>query len=373
MFVEVGINHTRYIKFSKGTKFMYLSKACWDKLSENQKNIDDSLLRGKCFRLDFENTKKRVQTDTYRGNWMVTLAEEFEKDGEEFTKFLSFSTIEWATLKQQLRQVNRVMNDWHDAYVLLNGKLSLLSPVVLQVEAHGEATVAPPAGSDQGVDEGDGAAPPPPTKPRRRLVPPMCRDTFISFLYRFLLLKAIATAKKLTCKGCRQNKGSTHPLHSGDVNSCQVSDSIETSKVLTEAARERLRPLKEAMQVIRMFTGWHAPQSTATKSSGEATEPNTTVNKGNNESQTQSQDGFEEVNDDDNDADCNIINSEDDDVEYYESNCTDEDAVRLVTFDFKLDCTERFCCPMCERLYNMYTEMFEAAFRETLIFKEPML
>ena len=54
---------------------------------------------------------------------MVTFAEEFEKDGEEFTKFLSLSTTEWATLKQQFRQVEKVLNEWDEAYVLQDDKL----------------------------------------------------------------------------------------------------------------------------------------------------------------------------------------------------------------------------------------------------------
>ena len=74
--VEVGITHTRFVKFGKGTKHIYLSKSCWDRLSENLGKIDTSLSQGKNYSVDFEKTKKRLQTDTYKGNWMVTCAEE---------------------------------------------------------------------------------------------------------------------------------------------------------------------------------------------------------------------------------------------------------------------------------------------------------
>ena len=93
--------------------------------------------------------------------------------------------------------------------------LSLLSPVVLQVVAHQAA-----APGNEGNEDDDGAAaaaapaaPPAPAKPRRRLVPPMCGETFIKFVYRFLLLEGIADTKRLTCKGCRQGKHKTSSTH----------------------------------------------------------------------------------------------------------------------------------------------------------------
>ena len=109
--------------------------------------------------------------------------------------------------------------------------------MVLQVVAHQAA-----APGNEGNEDDDGAAaapaaPPAPAKPRRRLVPPMCGETFIKFVYRFLLLEGIAATKRLTCKGCRQGKHTKHPLHTSDVNSCQVTDSLSMTKVLTEGVQ----------------------------------------------------------------------------------------------------------------------------------------
>ena len=182
--VEVGVFFSKYVKISGYGKSISLVNKAWRMIVNNQALIDKSLEDGSDFGLTF-TTAKTIKVGLFRDQPYLTFCKQFEANGQPRTMYISLKKSEWTRLKQNIADIERVLN--YDVIACDDNDTWSIHPTVVN-NSH-----------------------------KKRLVPRMCQKTFMLQLHTFLVSEEIKRRVKKSCYGCAL--GSNDP-YSHMMNGC---------------------------------------------------------------------------------------------------------------------------------------------------------
>ena len=172
-------------------------------------NCHDTRL-GAAFGLTFTEDKS-LRVSVFRNQPYVTFCEKYRShDGDEFTKHISLSKLDWTALKARQEDIDRVLNydvihrDANDVWYLHEGQL------IKSVQ--------------------------------KRLVPRMCTKTFVLQLWVYRLTQSINATLKKNCYGCLMGRDDEQ-AHTVDGFGCRADWESIVRAQLTDAIADVNLPL----------------------------------------------------------------------------------------------------------------------------------
>ena len=360
LYVECGYKFSRFVKFSKGKKYFFLSEGSWNELCDQLSNIVESHANRRDMMYEFQHTEKAVKTETFRSHRMTTFMEKFWKDGKQHTKYLSMTHEEWSALRREWRGINRFLN----------------KSVIVYGNQFSDWSLFPP--TDQQNHE-DGAAD---EEIKKQLITPMCLGTYRVWVFRFLLVEGIRNLARSKCLGCRTQKHIDDSSHKDGSSGYGCRSSWETLvEALFEMVYGKIISISTAISIVNEYMGWAVPSE----------RPRKNVNYNENDYDVIDEKKIEQKQNDciaHDDGDNAAAPTE---TEMMQSATSDDRAAKATDWrgssfeneEFTLDEARKLsrginhfvqygyhlCCPGCESLYPMYTDMLRVVFQLNSVFK----
>ena len=153
----------------------------------------------------------------------VAFCEDFSKDGKRLTKYVTLDQHEWSTLQKSIARIQNSLN--YDVIYAEDSDTWHLQQITKSESADAKL----------------------------RLVPRMCRQTFLLQLYVYLVTSMIKKTRKDTCEACQ--KGIDLPYwHQSDGFAC-AADWYTTVTTRLDDAKQAI-DIEHAVSVVNAAMGW---------------------------------------------------------------------------------------------------------------------
>ena len=222
--VDIGCHYSKFVKVYKKEKFVTLSLKAWRFVENNAELITKSLMDNSDFGLELTDAK-RLRVAMFRNMRFVTFCEDFRKNEQQLTKYVSLTKDEWMAMKQKLAAIKHVL----DYDVVYQDEYGDWCPF------DSKATPSLDVTSNM------------------RIIPRMCSDTFAIQLNAFLITEEIKRNLKKDCWGCSVDSKEAE-AHSRNGHGCH-----STWEEIVDAKFEETKStinLAAVISAVNTRTGW---------------------------------------------------------------------------------------------------------------------
>lgn len=182
--VEIGAHFSKFVKVHKFQKNIALAAKTWRFIMNNVSMIDSCLSENTEFKLSCTESKS-LRVGMFRDQSQVTFCEDFVKNNDKFTKYVSLNKWEWSALTKQQERINQLLD--YDVIATDENGTPGFSNLLAAI--------------DNNV--------------KKRLVPRMCAKTFALQLCAYLVTDTLEKTKNVECYGCQiaSDKPGDHALN----------------------------------------------------------------------------------------------------------------------------------------------------------------